>query len=249
MKLAELTWPDVEKISRDDVVVVVSFASFEQHSWHLPFFTDTMILEETVRRLDERISDQVLVLPVQWLGYSYHHSRYGGTLSARSETHLNIMQDIVSSVVDAGFKKVLILNSHGGNSANISVLLQRLREQYEDVQLYSGSYSGPGSEEVGKIQEAGPEASGHAGETETSMIMALRPELVRTERMEKDGERARVRIYGLATFKRMDQRTDHGGVGDPTSASPEKGERFFEAAVEGLVKAVAEIRKSGLLQK
>ena len=83
--------------------------------------------------MHERVPDDVLVLPVQWLGYSQHHIRYPGTISAISETHLMLMMDIVASMVGYGFKKILIQNSHGGNGANISVLLQRLMERYGET--------------------------------------------------------------------------------------------------------------------
>ena len=121
--------------------------------------------------------DDVLVLPVQWLGYSQHHIRYPGTLSAISETHLLLMMDIVASMVGYGFKKILIQNSHGGNGANISVLLQRLMERYGDQEIeFYTRWAWASGETLDRHRELGGAGSGHAGETETSMIMALRPE-------------------------------------------------------------------------
>jgi creatinine amidohydrolase len=246
MKLEELTSPEVAELSRD-VVVVVPVASVEQHSLHLPVYTDSMILEEVVRRLDRRMPDDVLILPVMWLGYSQHHMKYPGTISAGSETHAALMMDIVSSVVDHGFKRVLIVNSHGGNEANIQVLLQRLMEKYEYAEIFAcTSYSGPGSEKIAEIQEEGPDGSGHAGETETSMILCLRPDLVKTDRLDADGQHARLELEGVRNYRRMDQRTSHGGVGDPRTATAEKGEQFFEASVEGLAEVVREIRAGAL---
>ena len=99
------------------------------YEMHLPVLTDSLIGGEVARRTHERCPDDVLVLPVQWLGYSQHHIRYPGTVSAVSATHLDLMMDTVASMVDHGFKKILIQNSHGGNGANISVLLQRLMER------------------------------------------------------------------------------------------------------------------------
>ena len=242
MKLEELTSPEIAALPRD-IVVVMPVASTEQHSLHLPVFTDSMIIGEVVRRLEARAPDDVLALPVMWLGYSQHHMRYPGTISARSETHREVMMDIVASMIAHGFKRILIVNSHGGNSANISVLLQNLMEQYEDAEIFAcASYSGPASAKMAEIREAGSEGSGHAGETETSMILALRPDLVKTDRLDADGQQARTWLPGATNYRRMDQRTTHGGVGDPTSATPQKGERFFEAAAEGLVEVVRKIR-------
>ena len=246
MKLAEMTWPEVEKLSRD-VVVVFPIASFEQHSLHLPFITDTMVLEELIKRMEEQVRDAVLALPTQWLGYSYHHMKFSGSLTAKSETHLNMIVDTVSSIVDAGFNKVLIVNGHGGNQSNMAVALQRLREQYENAKIYGCATWGVASEEMDEIKESGPEGSGHAGETETSMMMHLRPDLVKTDRMEKDGERSQSVFAGkVTTFRRMDQRTKHGGMGDPTKASPEKGKRFYDVMVEKLVELIQEIREDAI---
>ena len=124
MILAEMTSPEIDALPRD-IVVLMPVASCEQHSLHLPVFTDSMIGGEVALRTHRLVPDDVLVLPVQWLGYSQHHIRYPGTLSAVSETHLVLMMDTVASMAAHGFKKFLIQNSHGGNGANISVLLQR----------------------------------------------------------------------------------------------------------------------------
>ena len=153
MILAEMTSPEIDVLPRD-IVMLIPVASCEQHSLHLPVFTDSLIGEEVARRVNQRCVDDVLVLPMQWLGYSQHHIRYAGTISAISETHLLLMMDIVASMVGHGFKKILIQNSHGGNGANISVLLQRLMERYGDhnVEFYS-RWAWAGSNKLDQIQQ------------------------------------------------------------------------------------------------
>ena len=242
MILAEITSPEIDALPRD-IVVLVPVASCEQHSLHLPVFTDSMIGGEVARRVHMRVPDDVLVLPVQWLGYSQHHIRYPGTISAISETHLLLMMDIVASMVGYGFKKILIQNSHGGNGANISVLLQRLMERYGDekVEFYS-RWAWAAGERLDQIRELGGGGSGHAGETETSMVMAMRPELVRTDQLDKDGEREGMRAPGAASYHRFDQRTRHGGVGDPRPATAEKGEALLDASADEVAETVRQIR-------
>ena len=127
MILAHLTSPQVADLPKE-MVVVVPVASMEQHSLHLPMCTDTLLLEESVRRLEAAMVWDVLALPAMWLGFSHHHLGYAGTLSASSATHLSLMQDIVESMLVHGFRRILILNSHGGNDPSISVLLQRLMD-------------------------------------------------------------------------------------------------------------------------
>ena len=242
MMLAEMTSPEIDALPRD-IVVLMPVASCEQHSLHLPVFTDSMIGGEVARRVHERGPDEVLVLPVQWLGYSQHHIRYPGTISAISETHLLLLMDIVASMVGYGFKKILIQNSHGGNGANISVLLQRLMERYGDqeVEFYS-RWAWAAGDQLDKIRELGGGGSGHAGETETSMVLAMRPELVRTDQFDADGEREGMRVPGVASYHRFDQRTRHGGVGDPRPSTAEKGQALLDASADEVAAQVREIR-------
>ena len=115
MKLGEMNWPDIQELAKDQLVGVYPIASFEQHGPHLPLLTDTMETSEIVNRLDQRISDQLVCLPTQWLGYSFHHMRFGGSLTATSETHIRLIVETVSGLIGAGFNKVLIVNGHGGN--------------------------------------------------------------------------------------------------------------------------------------
>ncbi len=242
MILAELTYPEIDALPRD-IVVLIPVASCEQHSLHLPVFTDSLIGGEVAIRVHERGPDDVLVLPVQWFGYSQHHMRYPGTISALSETHLLMMMDIVASVVQHGFKKILVQNSHGGNSANVSVLLQRLMERYGDsgAEFYS-CWAWARGDTLDEIRELGAAGSGHSGETETSMIMAIDPSLVRTDRLERDGEREGMRVEGMSSYHRFDQRTNHGGVGDPTPANAEKGERMLDASADEIAAQIRQIR-------
>jgi creatinine amidohydrolase len=242
MLLGEMTSPDVDALPRD-IVVLIPVASCEQHSLHLPVLTDSLIGGDVARRVHEKIPEDVLVLPVQWLGYSQHHCRYPGTVSAISQTHLALMMDMVDSMVRHGFRKILLMNSHGGNGAGISVLLQRLMEKYQDdgTEFYS-RWAWAGGEALDQIRELGGKGSGHSGETETSMILALRPDLVKTDRLDADGEREGMRVPGVSSYHRFDQRTAHGGVGDPRPATAEKGERMLQASADEVAAHVLEIR-------
>ena len=241
MLLAELTSPEINALPRD-VVVLIPVASCEQHSLHLPVFTDSMIGGEVARRVHEKVPDDVLVLPVQWLGYSQHHARYPGTVTAESQTHLLLKMDIVASKVGHGFRKILIQNSHGGNGAGISVLLQRLMERYqnEEAEFYT-RWAWAGNETLNEIRDL-TSGSGHAGETETSMLLAMRPDLVRMDKLNADGQREGMSVDGVSSYYRFDQRTRHGGVGDPRPATANKGERMLDASAEEIAADVLKIR-------
>ncbi len=241
MFLCEMTSPKVAALPRD-IVVLIPVASCEQHSLHLPVWTDSFIGQDVARRVHEKIPDDVIVLPVQWLGYSQHHSRYPGTVSAISSTHMDLMLDMVDSMVRHGFRKILLQNSHGGNSAGIQVLLQRLMEKYpeEEAEFYS-RWAWAGNDTLNSIRTL-PGGSGHAGETETAMMLAIRPDLVRSDRLDLDGERDGMRVPGVSGYYRFDQRTKHGGVGDPRPSTAEMGEALLEASAAESARDIVAIR-------
>ena len=244
MKLAELNWPDLEQVPRD-VVVIFPIASFEQHGPHLPFITDTAEVTAIVERLDLELANEILCLPTQWLGYSPHHMKFKGSITAKSDTHINMIVDTVTSMASADFTSVLIVNGHGGNMANMDVALQRLMEECRNTLVYGTSWFM--YDEIGAIREAGPDGWGHAGEMETSVMMAAHPDLVKTDRFQKDGHPIRSELASqVKRYRWMHDSTDRGNFGDPTFGTAAKGERFLKAAVDVLVRIVGDIRSGDL---
>ena len=230
-----------------DKVCIVVCGAVEQHGPHLPLLTDTIEANGIVDRLEERIPDDVICLPAQWLGYSFHHMRFPGSLTATSDTHINLIVETVAGLISAGFNTILIINSHGGNKADLQVALQKLKECYPDAKVFGASWWETAAPELDAIKEAGPTGSGHAGEMETSLMLALRPDLVKTDRFQADGTKSDSRhADSTMHFRRMDEFTSRGNYGDPTVASAEKGERMLAAAADTLVELVRDI-KSGRL--
>ena len=239
MKLGEMNWPDVAELDRQNIVAVFPIASFEQHGHHLPFLTDTIETTGVVDRLDARVGDRVLCLPTQWLGYSFHHMSFGGSLTATSETHIRMIVETVNGLVRAGFLRILILNGHGGNQADLKVAQQILKEKHDAACVLGASWWEVAAEGLDQIKERGPTGSGHAGEMETSLMLALRPDLVRTDRLQDDGwlpdsaHGARVQ-----RFRRIDEQTERGVYGHPTAGTADKGERMLTTVVDSLVEIV-----------
>jgi len=244
MKLAEMTRPELEQVPRD-VVVIVPFASCEQHSLHLPFFTDTLLLQAVVDRVEAARPATVLLLPTQWLGASYHHLPFPGTLTAALETHVNLIYETVDSVLHAGFTHVLVLNGHGGNIDTMQLALRQLREKHPDVIPVGASYWDVAAEELREIMER-QSAVGHACELETSMMLALHPDLVRTEAMDDDGIYPTPAFRGVYLARLFHEMSRHGGYGAATAATAEKGERMIAAIVQRLVEVVDALRTEGV---
>jgi creatinine amidohydrolase len=254
MFLYNLTWEEVARLDRR-MIVLVPLGAVEQHSLHLPLGTDSIVGEAIARRLEAKLPDQVLVLPMTWLGCSRHHMDFAGSLTAEASTFIETGEQIVGSMAEHGFRSFLLLNSHGGNIAKISLMAEALRYRPgPHLKVVGVTYWDLIGEEIRSIRESPLGGMGHACELETSLMLATRPELVRRERSKADGPAKLSRFEGRDMFaprsisvtKTFKELTRHGGMGDPATASPEKGERIFAAVVDKLAQVVQEMRSGGI---
>jgi creatinine amidohydrolase len=238
MRLHEMTWPELRRVARDATVVVAPIAACEQHSRHLPTFTDTLLVTAVAEGAEQRLPERVLLLPTQWLGASAHHLRFGATLSAEVDTHIDLLCDLLRPLLEDGYRRLLVLNGHGGNIDTMQVALRRLQPRYLDRLLTAASYWDLAAEELARLAEGPRKVMGHACEFETSMVLALRPELVRREEIRDDPPPPPSALRGLYVAEDMKQRTDHGAVGYPELATAEKGRAFLQAAVARTVAVI-----------
>ena len=238
MKFSEMTFPHLRAIPRDGCVVVAPIAACEQHSHHLPSITDTVLVTGVADGVEAALKDVVLQLPTLWLGASHHHLRFGATLSASVDIHVDILCEIVEPLLADGYRRLLILNGHGGNIDTMQMALRRLQPRYPDRILCAASYWDLAARELASLAEGPRKSMGHACEFETSMMLALRPDLVRREEIQNDLPIEDEALRGLYLAEDMFQRTDHGAVGYPELATAEKGKRFLAASVERTVEVV-----------
>jgi creatinine amidohydrolase len=249
MKLAELTWPEVENIDRN-IVVIHPIAALEQHSRHLPFFTDSILCQEVVNRLEADLPNDTLLLPLQWLGASEHHLGMAGTLTATTETHLNIIAEPLRCLLRAGFKRVFIINGHGGNIDGFHLALRQLAVEFPTAILGGVSYWDFASKEIATILEGEFKHVGHACEFETSLMLHLRPELVRKSEI-VDGGYTNVPdtlrdIYMPLDMKRQ---TRDGGSGFPSLATAEKGKSLLDAIIVKGLQTIKALRTAPAFTK
>jgi creatinine amidohydrolase len=231
-----MSWPGVAALSRD-VPVAVPIAAVEQHGEHLPVFTDSMLLGEVVRRAAERLGDTVVWAPLLWLGNSHHHLDFPGTLSAAPRTYLDVLGDLIDNLVVHGFRRIVLVNGHGGNIVPAGQAVFEARQRHRgraDLLLLASTYWLLGS----RPPEADPafvqDRMGHACEWETSMILRLAPHLV--------GDLKRIEPVpfgnpfepGSRGWITKDRSTP-GHIGDPRQASAEKGETLFRLFSNDLV--------------
>jgi creatinine amidohydrolase len=232
VRLQEMSWPALASASKD-TPVVVPIAAVEQHGRHLPVFTDSMLLGEVARRAAESLGERVIWAPLLWLGNSHHHLEFPGTLSAAPRTYLDVLGDLIDNLVTHGFRRIVLLNGHGGNIVPGQQAVFEARQRYRergDLLLLSATYWLLGSKPEGFVQTE----MGHACEWETSMILHLAPQLV--------GELGSIEsVPQTASFAPASrgwitrERSEPGHIGDPKSATAEKGEALFRLFARDVV--------------
>lgn len=236
MKLQDLTWIELRNLPRE-TVVVLPLASCEQHSAHLPFATDILLADALADALEDRLDSDALRLPTLPLAYSARHLPMKGTLSVPMDAYVETVASTVTSVVQAGFRRVLLLNAQWDNAPALGVALRLLRERHPGAVVVAVSYW--------SLLES--DEPGHADELETSLMLHLHPDRVRSAEIARD-EMDSPSLFSrfVMQYQRMDQRSHHGGVGNPEAASAERGRDAFERIVRGLV-ALTEDLRDGIL--
>lgn len=244
MILQNLTWPEVAKLKRE-MVVVYPIGALEQHSRHLPFYTDSILCGAIADRVEAALPKDVLLLPVQWLGASTHHLGMAGTLSAENETYIRLVAEPIRCLLQHGFKRQFVLNGHGGNKDGFHLALRQLAMEFPKAQLLGASYWEVAAGEIAAIVEGPMKGIGHACEAETALMMAVRPDLVRRHAIRNDllATRQPKALRGVYVTPDMKAQTHHGGIGYAELASAEKGRRLLDAIVARVIEVIRAVRK------
>jgi creatinine amidohydrolase len=245
MKLQDMTWPEVDAISRE-VVVLIPTGSLEQHGPHLPLSTDTLLVTAVAEAVEQRLGEAVLLTPTLWLGASAHHLPFAGTLSADFSGYQSAIASIVESLLPHGFHKFYVLNGHGGNDEPNGISLRTLKAKYPDVTLGQASYYGFARDAVAANLRGPRKTLSHACEAETSLVMHIRPDLVRIDKLRDDGLSPEPPAPGV--IHNFDEISEQGSIGYATLAAAETGRLIFEAAVEGTTLTIQTIAEGYVLQ-
>jgi creatinine amidohydrolase len=233
MQLTDLNWPAIQALSKD-TPVVFPVAALEQHGRHMPFFTDSMLLAEVVRRTTERMRDRVLFAPLLWLGNSDHHLDFPGTLSAPPRAYIDVLNGLFENFIRHGFKRLVMINGHGGNDVPGKQAVFEVRQRYREdpgLLLLFATYwnlADPAKSVPGLHQKA----MGHACEWETSMILRLAPHLVSNHKDLPPCESPN-RFDPASRGWVTRERTENGHIGFPHLATAEKGEALLSAFAGG----------------
>ena len=236
-----------------DLVAVFPVGAIEQHGPHLPVSVDRDLVDATVTRcISHLASDQnVLFLPTLGITKSGEHDRHPGTLSLSADTLLATLRDIGASVARAGVERLAFLNGHGGNTAVLEVAARDLRISH-DMIVANGSWFGF-AEFEGVMDSEALAGDIHAGDGETSAMLAARPELVDVSQARnfvpatREWEREN-RFIGLADRPArpawiVDDLNADGACGDASAATAEKGRHLLDTAARNFALFLAEFAR------
>lgn len=264
MKLKSRFWSDLT--GRDfawlkasphisDVVAVLPVAATEQHGPHLPVSVDTDLVNGIIDAALPCLPDDlpVLFLPTQVVGKSNEHSRFPGTLTLSAQTVIHVWMELGECVANAGIKKMVLFNAHGGQVSVMDIVARDLRVKHDLIVYSSNWYTLPlGVDVLGLFTPEEHRFGIHAGDIETSMMLALRPQLVDMSRAQdfKSTSQQRSQTYPVLgngkSAKLGWQMQDYnplGAAGNAALATADKGRAVIESAATQLALLLGEVSR------
>lgn len=245
-----LTWQDIEDLpDRENVVVIQPIGAIEQHGPHLPIAVDsaiaTGVLGKALSLLDPAIP--AYALPCLYYGKSNEHWQFPGTITLSAQTLLAVITEVAESLYHSGFRKLVLLNAHGGQPQIVEIAARDLHQSYPDFSVFplfvwrvpniAGELLAPQELEYGI----------HAGDGETSLLLSLLPDRVRIEKAVREypqglPEGGLLSMEGKLPFAWLTRELTRSGVmGDATAATVEKGDRLLESLARGWVQVLTEV--------
>ncbi|MGA0342224.1 MAG: creatininase family protein [bacterium] len=235
----QLRSPQLKSLADVNAIVVVPVGSIEQHGPHLPVKVDALLATEVARRaaLKVQTHQPILVTPTVWCGLAEHHMDFCGTLTLDFETFHALLRNLCRSIRHHGFRRIFLLNGHGGNIAALNVICSELVRELEGLRVVSGTYwtLPEVAEKFAEILEVQQNVR-HAGEAETSMMLALEPELVDQSILNQADGTPEIPFYGsgVSRWVSFKEVSANGVIGSPSVATAAKGELLLEVASEGI---------------
>ena len=234
--MEEMTWPEVRDALDEVKVAILPVGSCEQHGPHLALSTDIAGAEVVARRLAEEVHPLGILAPSLRLGISIHHMPFSGTITLQPETFQRVLMEVADSLRQHGIRRLFVVNGHGGNQNALGLVSARMRHDLGVRMAYT----------LWPIVAAGAAAAevqgrrvGHACVFETSMMMHLRPDLVREDAL-AEGELqpplyGDVPTLGIEGFAYWDEYTANGALQGAPDATADLGEKITRASLDGLV--------------
>ena len=246
-QFAYLNWKQVDALPRDRTLLILPTAAIEQHGPHLPLATDTLINNALLGRALALLPAEapIYALPPICYGKSNEHIGFPGTLSVSASTFMATIRDLGASLHAAGFQRLALFNTHGGNSSLVDVMARDLRAEFG---LRTFTIFGSAGAKFAGLSQQERTYGFHAGELETAWLLAFTPELVDTSAYTSnyiaqiDDKTLLAPENGAANFAWLTRDIAPSGVmGDPTPATAGNGELWLTAAAERIAAVLTEI--------
>lgn len=243
--LNELTGREIRELlqSGEEITAIVSFGSCENHADHLPLGPDMFVPEAVARRVAQRMENTV-VLPCTPFGTSIHYNALPMAITLRYETNIALAEDIFTSLLHHGIRRMLVINGHDGNIPVIEIAARNVKARHPQAAIVVvpawwdlvGHHLGKGF-----FDSWNNSGLGHGGEGETSVMMALLPELVELKHAQKQIPAGVFDDYGVNRIWDIGEISVTGATGDPRCASVEKGARILASLVDILCALLAKL--------
>jgi creatinine amidohydrolase len=231
-----LTAADLRDKAQADAIVLLPVASMEQHGPHLPVGVDTILCEAVCKAAAEAVIDEmaVVVAPTLWCGMAEHHMAFGGTFTFDIPTYRAVLLRFLESLERHGFKRVLIVNGHGGNIAALGAFLPDFaRETGLTVRFIT--YFDPARAAIAPLLDD-QDGVHHACEVETSLMMVVAPDTVRREKLAEAHGPAKSSSppVGVGRYRSFRDISASGVIGDARRANADKGQKLLAACRDGV---------------
>jgi creatinine amidohydrolase len=252
----EHTWLELRELARrDDVVIVIPAATLEDHGYHLPIDTDVRLAEAVARGAAERFNAEgdarAILFPTAVHGYTPHHLDFPGTVTLRWNVFVESLLDCGRSLCRHGFDRILIVNGHGSNIPLVNMAARLINVEHRDAVCASCFYlTSAESAAVLAAERTSPIGGmAHACELETSLYLALRPDLVQMERAVREIPTQTKHVWmdwsdgPLSLMPHWSALSESGVTGDATAATAEKGRIFLDQATKEVAEYIGEVAR------
>lgn len=245
-----LSWTQVKNLpDKTNTMIIQPIGAIEQHGPHLPLIVDaaiaTAVVGQALRKLDATIP--AYALPTLYYGKSNEHWQFPGTVTLTAQTLMAVLTEMAQSIYQAGFRKLVFINGHGGQPQVLEIVARDLRQQYPDLMVFPMFVWGAPHNAAEVVGEDEYERGIHAGDVETSVMLSLMPEQVQMGKAVQEfpgdfGRESLLSLEGkLPMAWMMSDLSLSGVVGDATVATADKGKAILSSVSDGWVRVFKEI--------